>query len=367
MANPTHVYVDPSIAADSGTGTVGDPYGDLQYALDTVTRDATNGNQFNVKSGTAELITTSLDFSTYGAPTDAAPAVIRGYTTAANDDGMGEIDMQGNNASISATARVYYIDMDLHSTGTAAIIDGSARLNGALRCILHDSTGLVCSIGSPVIGCHIYDMGSMIVVQSSAVLYNYIDNTQTTVSTGRLIDTYTIAGYVGHNILVMGANAAIGIAVGDDVSVIDGNSILSSAGTGTGIRWDIDRYGLTVINNLVEGFSGTGGAGFDGVNRTEGSLMFATNAAYNNTTDYANTDDQMLTFDNESLGATPFAKSGANTFANRLVYFKAVNTGNVQDGAFPDGSSKGSVNTYNAGGGGGGMIVHPGMGGGFRG
>ena len=60
----TNYYVDPSINANSGTGTIGDPFGDLQYALDTVTRDSTNGDQFNIKAGTAEVLTGTLDFST---------------------------------------------------------------------------------------------------------------------------------------------------------------------------------------------------------------------------------------------------------------------------------------------------------------
>ena len=35
----TEVYVDPSIAGDSGVGTIGDPYGDLEYAIEQETFD----------------------------------------------------------------------------------------------------------------------------------------------------------------------------------------------------------------------------------------------------------------------------------------------------------------------------------------
>ena len=52
----TEVYVDPAINGNSGTGTLVDPYGDLQYALDTKARDSTNGDRFNIKAGTAEVL-----------------------------------------------------------------------------------------------------------------------------------------------------------------------------------------------------------------------------------------------------------------------------------------------------------------------
>lgn len=85
----TEYYIDPAIDANSGTGTIGDPFGDLQYALDTVTRDGTNGDRFNVKAGTAEVLTAALSLATYGTPTEAAPLVIQGYTSAAGGDAGG--------------------------------------------------------------------------------------------------------------------------------------------------------------------------------------------------------------------------------------------------------------------------------------
>ncbi len=332
MANPTNIYVDPSIAADSGAGTVGDPYGDLQYALNQVTRDSTNGDQFNVKAGTAELETTTLSFVTYGSPTDAAPVIIRGYTSAADDGGIGEIDMQGNNASISTTVRVYFVHMNLHSTGSADIITGSA---GVIDCELHGTTGKIFnSAGGVLIGTHVYDFSGSQSINAKRTHYNYIDNTQTTTTTGVIIDSGATSSSIIGNIIISNSSAAVGISIDDDSILVTGNSILSSAGTGTGIRLGVNRTGHIITNNIIEGFNGTGGAGFDGVSRSEGSTVFAGNAAYNNTTDYANPADEVFAEDNETLSATPFAKSGANTFANRLVYFSAADTGNVHGGAY---------------------------------
>ena len=52
----TEIYVDPSIAADSGTGTIGDPFGDLEYAIEQTTFDTTNGTRLNVKAGTDDFL-----------------------------------------------------------------------------------------------------------------------------------------------------------------------------------------------------------------------------------------------------------------------------------------------------------------------
>ena len=61
MAALTQYYVDPAINANSGTGTIGDPYGDLQYALNTLTRDPTDGDQINVKATTLVELRGILD------------------------------------------------------------------------------------------------------------------------------------------------------------------------------------------------------------------------------------------------------------------------------------------------------------------
>jgi hypothetical protein len=61
MAAPTDSFIDPSIAGNSGSGTIGDPWGDCQHALDTVTRDATDGDRMCIKEGTDEIHTAALD------------------------------------------------------------------------------------------------------------------------------------------------------------------------------------------------------------------------------------------------------------------------------------------------------------------
>jgi hypothetical protein len=113
---------------------------------------------------------------------------------------------------------------------------------------------------------------------------------------------------------------------------------LSAGGTGVGIEIaNNNAIHSAVYGNLVEGFSGSGGKGFSfGFTDAKHKAVLAYNAVYNCTTAYNNTWGQVsLLEDNETLGASPFAKSGSDTFANRFTYFAPVDTGNVHDGVFP--------------------------------
>ncbi len=114
----TQTYVDPSINANSGTGTVGDPYGDLQYALDTMTRDSTDGDQINIKAGTAEVLTGSLDFTTYGTPSSTAALSFSGYTSSENDGGIGSIDGDGSYKIASLPNYSMMKDLELFNSGS---------------------------------------------------------------------------------------------------------------------------------------------------------------------------------------------------------------------------------------------------------
>jgi len=92
----TQTYVDYGSGSDAtGDGSIGTPWKTLQYAFDHLTRDTTDGNQVNLKAGTAHVNSAALDLATLiagGALSTTAPLIIRGYTSAANDGGMAEID-----------------------------------------------------------------------------------------------------------------------------------------------------------------------------------------------------------------------------------------------------------------------------------
>lgn len=366
MAAPTDYFVDPSIAGDSGAGSLGDPYGDLQYALNQITRDATNGDRINIKAGTAELLTTSLSLATYGTPSLNAPLIFQGYASAAGDGdldagtGIGAIDMQGNNATIIARgAGISFIHTECFGTGSSAVLEIGIDQN-VIECEIHESTGGGIIGNSQnrcsALGNHVHDTGGSGIESGSIVAWNYLKNDGTTDFVDAIKPgTVTI---VEHNIISIDG-ATTGIAINNSFNIAWlHNSVLSSSGTGIGIKHS-SGIGLSfsLANNLVEGFSGAGGIGIQLASGTRQNPIYAGNAVYNNTTEYndGGKADYLLVSDNETLGASPFAKSGSDTFANRFTYFAPVDTGNVQGGAYPPGIrlDKGAVQHADPAGGGG--------------
>lgn len=338
MGALTEVYLDPSIAADSGSGTSGDPYGDLQYALDQVTRDSTNGNRFNIKAGTDEVLTGALSLTTYGTPTLGAPIVFQGYTSSAGDGGQGGISGNGSNAVISTTADgVHFKDMHLHNCGAADILTLD-RFNSVVDCELDDTTGSAIVLNDEsahVIGCNIHNIGTYGVLADSSqtVLHNYFANGTNDFTDAIRVENRMV--FVSRNIIsIDGSSNGINFSNTNVFgNVCTHNSILAASGTGKGIHFE-RQINIGVLNNLVEGFSGAGGVGIALDASSDNALILAGNAVYNCTTDYADKGDINIEDDNESLGSSPFAKSGSDTFANRFTYFAPADVGNVIGGAY---------------------------------
>jgi len=137
----TQNYVDYGGGSDAtGDGTIGTPWKTLQKAFDTLTRNATDGNQVNLKAGTPHVNAAALDLATFisgGALAEAAPLIVRGYTAAANDGGVGEIDCGG--ATMWAAATYDYVilaDLEIHSGGdnNLVVLDTYCAL---FRCEVH--------------------------------------------------------------------------------------------------------------------------------------------------------------------------------------------------------------------------------------
>jgi len=355
----TEIYVDPSINANSGTGTIGDAFGDLQYALNTATRDATNGNRINIKAGTAEVLTGSISLTTFGAPGNGKPLVFEGYTSAAGDGGVGAINGNNGNFTIWAGSWDYtsFKFLELTNTGTATII--TMRDYGSLiNCIVHlaNANGVVMTCldgGTIAIGNHVYDVsgyGIYPTAKASSVQYNYLANGGTYSFSTAIYNQSRYCVINGNIISISGAT--IGIGQDQYYSCVQHNSILSSSGTGKGI--DLYAYygfGGICSDNLIEGFSGVGGKG---INADADVVNLVNNAVYNCTTAYSIGDQVIHDGDgNETLGATPFAKSGSDTFANRAVYFAPVAA--VQGTAYPTAFrlDKGAVQHADPAGGGG--------------
>lgn len=352
MAAPSETYVDPSIAANSGTGTIGDPYGDLQYALDTMTRDSTNGDRINIKSGTAEVLTGSIDLTSYGTTTRNKRLIFEGYDSTAGDGGIGEIDGNNGNFSICSTGNdLIWTNLKLFNTGTAVVL--SLRNYSQVKSceITQSSTGGILFSNSSsycaVVSCYIHDIAGYGVRNVMKILNCYFANGTTNKFTDAISSTANTYWSVVNRCFFNLDGSSQGFS-GVSAALLN-NSILSSSGTGAGLA----SSGVMVMhNNVAEGFSGTGGKGFS-ISQTDPAEI-SHNAFFNCATNIEFAADCELIYDddNETLVSSPFKKTGslptdftsATFWSDLYAYFAPVDTGNVYSG-FPVGSNqtKGAV------------------------
>lgn len=336
----TQIYVDPSIAADSGTGTVGDPFGDLEYAIEQTTFDTTNGTQVNIKSGTAEVLAATIDTAmadtvTTAAwvPTATAPAVFRGYTATANDGGIGVID--GNATTpIFNSATLDYVhlqDLVLQNVGANPICTLDRYIVTTNVKVDSGQSGIAVGLWGQIRGVTATNLtGSGIKTGDRSIISHcHVDEPG---------GAYGISlegdGVVEFNIVKV-TGAVDGIRYRDRTHVRH-NSIFSSGGTGQGIISDGNSRTLASIeNNLVEGFSGTGGVGIHSSSTGVVLSSMQGNAVYNCATAYSN-GEVFYTSDNETLSASPFTDATNDDFS-------PVDTGNVKEGALPQVFGDGSI------------------------
>lgn len=313
MATPTQVYVDPAIAANSGTGTIADPYGDLQYAVNTQVRDATNGDQFNVKAGTSEILAVALSWTTYGTPTVTAPCIIRGYTATANDGGQGVVSGNGSVACINsgALASVKLMDMRFTNCGAQTIVNlGNTCV--AINCEFDTSTGSGCTLGTGMIlNCYFHNIG-VTGAQANHVAFCTFRNETNDFT--QAITTGLSNSVVMFNLIdIDGASRGVNVGIAGN-TLIAFNSIYSNAGTGVGIRNATSSHtDLSIINNTVVGFSGVGGVGIEVTSQNANVVGY--NLLFNNTTNTSITGDVNIDLGNNTVaGAIPFIDAPNDDF-----------------------------------------------------
>lgn len=353
------IYVDPSIAGNSGAGTSGDPYGDLQYALDTMTANIVDGSRINIKAGTDEVLTASLSLATHGTASYQYPLVFEGYTSAAGDGGVGSIDCNGYQfLNSGASNGLGYQSLELHSGPATGIMLALNNWSSVNDCYIHDTDGH--GIGPAgkeysIVGCRIEDVGgsSYDAITNSfggafgvKIIGNYIKQgaSRTMRAAINLLSSNEYSQVILDNIISVDG-ASDGIRTGTSgayAMVIKGNAILSAAGTGCGI--DLQPgvnagIALVLLNNYVEGFSGTGGIGYDSPTTAVGTGIVNSNVAYNNATNdstlYLPAHYQPNTAISV-LSGSGLEKSGSDTFANRFVYFAPKDEGVMQSIGYPE-------------------------------
>lgn len=357
----TEVYVDPSLDSNSGAGTSGDPYGDYQYCFSTGSHDTTNGTRVNVKAGTAEDLAAALDLSGWGTPTADAPLLIQGYTSVPGDGGIAEIDGGGSYGMFASadTDFIAIIDMKMGNSGSATVVDLDNDIT-MINCEIHTSTGIGIDIDSRgfVGNCYVHDVDATGIDLTTGFIYScYI----------KLADPGIVLRGSGHALfnVITCTGASDGVRTTGDHDVIMNNTMYSTSGTGEGVNVSSTAEGAIILNNYAEGFSGIGGYGAQFV---AGSwvMLYAGNRYYNNTSNEDLSGTISVNIDNSAVGSSALANPGSEDFS--------VNT-DLKAGAWPGEIGQILANQFfdigalqrEEPGGGGGLLVHPGMSAGMRG
>tara|TARA_R110000824_G_scaffold138169_4_gene302842 strand:- start:224 stop:1345 length:1122 start_codon:yes stop_codon:yes gene_type:complete len=363
MAAPTNYYVDPSSGDDFiGDGSSGNPWASVAHALGGgATRDSTNGDQINIKSSASDTSAGVDPSGMYGNPTSAAPLIIRGYTSSANDGGIGVLD--GSSSAIISTTSdfVNLVDLRFTNSGSSALVTGNNNWS-VMRCQFDNTTGNALDLDDDarIVNCYFKDIGGVAIFPAQRTFIRactFHNDGGGKEFTNAVTAASTSGWMIVEECIFKLTGASVGVTHGASSGYLEVRncSFYSVSGTGAGVTGDLSFRVAVCVNNLVEGFSGSGGYGIR--LRSWEAITYGNNAAYNNATNYNITSDTVFDLgDNEALSASPYTNPGSNDFT-------PVDTGNVLGGSYPtslkgfahtQSRDKGAIQKASSGGGGGG-------------
>lgn len=263
-----------------------------------------------MQAGATDTLSAALVFTTYGTPTATAPCIIRGYTSVANDGGRGVVSGGGSVACIAAgPVHTKLVDMRFTNCGSNTIVTLNATGSLLVNCEIDTTTGGGFTSGS-AIGCYFHNIGAIGVISLTRVMFCTFRNEA---------NAFTQAIGLGgtgtalFNLIDIGG-ASIGIDFTGDAAGIIFNSIYSNGGTGIGIRNNsAGDERATIINNTIQGFSGSGGIGIQVVGQNADLVGY--NLLYNNATNVSITGDVNIDLGNNSVAASsPFTDAANDDF-----------------------------------------------------
>ncbi len=368
MATPFEYYVDPVNGNDTtGLGTTGAPWLTVAKATAAggIIRSTAIGDRVNLKNNGTHTLAASLPITVYGTPSETAPLVYQGYTDNAGDGGIATIACAGNAMFAATNPAIHLADLDISDSGANTLIT-LGNYSCIERCKLHNTTGNLVLAGgsgySKILFNEFYDCGAIgygaNTLQNILVYGNLFRNGPTNNFTA------AIGGAEGgvsilFNVIQLGntsGNSSDGIRLALTGWCMH-NSIWSLAGTGEGITFTSSgRETMACINNIVDGFSGTGG---DGILLSNSLSLFAGNYVSNCTAEYTITDRYITRTtaidSNTSGGAVAPFTDPANGNFTPIASVTDLNE-NAYPALLPGGATnymwKGAIQPHAAGGGG---------------
>ena len=361
-------YVDPDAGDNLDDGSLSTPWKTVQYALDNITQNTTDGDQINIKAGVDDVLTAALSLTTYGTPALAYRLIFRGYTSVAKDGGIGGISGNGSYTMFApAPSHIVLIDLHLHNSGAEDV----ANLNDYCymdNCEVNNSTGdgIYADAYCIIRNCYVHDTGYYAGRAGAGTIFDTCVFVSGSINC-RLVSLSGSYSALVNSILIMHRTAFSIITTNYQRTRIINNTIYSSVACGgTAISLDTPNGVGLVENNYIEGISGVGGTAILVVSADDKVLSIRNNRYFNNTT-HLDIVGEVLTLENNSaLSASALADPANGDFS--------VNT-DLKAGAYPTTFKGISTDQFMDIGaaqreepvGGGGLLVHPGMGGGARG
>lgn len=336
------IYVDPAIAADSGDGSSGSPYGDFQFLLDSESHSTGfGGTRINVKDGTDEILSADLDFSTNylsGTPTGvSAPLAIQGYTATAGDGGIGGVNGDGSFSFVDEAALdfVMVVNMHCHNAGTSPILvlDNFCTLLGSEFDNSSNAVPVVMGETGSVIGSHFHD-GANVGTFGSMIFYRnkFIDDKTNQSFTTVALEHNGSNCISVENEIWLDTAAVGGMHCGTNNFIYHNSVFQNAAGTDIGIAVTSTASSMhNYMGNLVEGFSGAGGIGIRAGNNTTSRFAnyIDANYVFNCTNEYDRMFIALHGDQNNEIGTVSPFLDGPNKD------FTPVNTGNIKEGSLP--------------------------------
>jgi len=340
-------FLDPGLGTNTGSGTIGDPWGStgsvLERAFDSVSPLIVQNAEpviVNIKSGTADVLTERFDLDGFGPSTATLPTVFRGYDSVESDGGFAEIDCDGNQIDTLTHDGIHLANLIISNGPVSEVIDFD-RSCFIFNCVIEGN--IQTSFNSSVCYCSVISSsttGAAINVPRYGICRgNWI------YTSGQYgINATSGAMSISDNIVQMtsAANVSHGIrSTGVEGSAFNNSVILPGAGVGI----QVDRC-IGVFSNLIEGAA----TGVDFASDWNG--IYANNSFYNCTAISDSELHHAVETGNETLLVSPFAKSGDNTYANRLLYFNPQDVGAVLNGSYQNSRrDRGAVQSASSGGG----------------
>ena len=345
MGAPNDYYVHATEGSDAtGDGSIGNPFATHIGALATLTQDSTDGDRINITGDSVATATIADSLGTYGTPTAKAPLIFNGLT----DGGLNGDATYSISGAYGSAPYIHYHNIHLHNCGANNIveIDNATIVN----CEVDTNSGSgkygVYTRGySCAAGCNVHDVDRGIYAYNGGCIeFNYVSD----IDGGYAILLGLYSSNAANNIISIGGSTT-GIYAVERGVVIKNNTILSAGGTGAGILITNQQILKHIVNNYIEGFSGSGGKGISATDHASSMAqgIIGYNAVYNCETayDYDTYGDFILDAgDNETLTASGIAKKITSPF-DRFEYFRPLNVGNMLRGGYPSGSRmfKGAV------------------------